>query len=545
MRRWLLLVALLLAFVVPARAAEILWRDNDDLPIAEPAEDEEADYLWWDGVWAMTYYQLWKVLDLDHSLHAAGELLRVASPREAANANALDEAPDSTWFTNRHGRRRLAAAELERGPQRDRAPAAKGSYVILSGKSYGMTPGFVMKDAKGDRYIVKFDPPRFPDVPTGAEMVCSKIIWALGWNVPEYYLFRFDPARLEIDPEAWVKDRYNRKRPFTREALDALLERAGKQPDGRIRAMASRFIDGKPKGGFRTLGRRRDDPNDTVPHEDRRDLRGLRVVAAWLNFTDARRGNFYDTFVTTDEQTKRGHIVHYVLDFSSALGSGNDDWKLPWYGQEYFFEPRKLARFASMGFLHADWEDVPLAHPAIGYLDAEHFDPEVWRTTYPNPLFDHATMRDKFWGAKLVTSLGADDLRVISRTGEWKDPDAAEVLAQILRGRQQKIAAAYFDAKRVNPIDRFEVERDRLRFADLAVESGVAAAESARYRFRRPDGEWREMREPGIPIVPSGLDIELQTSHDGGEHWSPTTRLTLERGLRDALEIVKIERATR
>ena len=42
-----------LSLHVQARAESsqpILWRDNDDLPIAEPAENEDGDYIWWDGV---------------------------------------------------------------------------------------------------------------------------------------------------------------------------------------------------------------------------------------------------------------------------------------------------------------------------------------------------------------------------------------------------------------------------------------------------------------------------------------------------------------
>ena len=34
------------------------------------------------------------------------------------NVNSLDEVPDSTWFTNRIGRRDMSMAEIVRGPDR-------------------------------------------------------------------------------------------------------------------------------------------------------------------------------------------------------------------------------------------------------------------------------------------------------------------------------------------------------------------------------------------------------------------------------------------
>jgi len=46
-----------------------------------------------------------------------------------------------------------------------------------------------------------------------------------------------------------------------------------RRSDGTYRVIASRELPGKIKGGFTFYGMRKDDPNDLIPHEHRRDLR--------------------------------------------------------------------------------------------------------------------------------------------------------------------------------------------------------------------------------------------------------------------------------
>src|SRR4030095_2825704 len=99
------------------------------------------------------------------------------------------------------------------------------------------------------------------------------------------------------------------------------------------RALASRMVEGQVVGPFSYRGTRSDDPNDTIPHENRRVLRGLRVLSAWLNHQDTRSINTMDTLVTEDG---RQYLKHYLIDFGSILGSAGYAPKEPWTGHEYF-----------------------------------------------------------------------------------------------------------------------------------------------------------------------------------------------------------------
>ena len=99
--------------------------------------------------------------------------------RRAMNINTIDEVPDSSWFTNRIiGSKAMTAEEVASGPDSGTGPAP-GKWMIASGKSDGVTPGFTILDAKGDRWFIKFDPPKWREMATGAEVVVTKLFHAL------------------------------------------------------------------------------------------------------------------------------------------------------------------------------------------------------------------------------------------------------------------------------------------------------------------------------------------------------------------------------
>ena len=65
-----------------------------------------------------------------------------------------------------------------------------------------------------------------------------------------------------------------RDSPLTREKLLESLQEVFIEPSGSIRGLATRFVPGKPMDGWPRKGTRKGDPNDIVPHEMRRELRG-------------------------------------------------------------------------------------------------------------------------------------------------------------------------------------------------------------------------------------------------------------------------------
>ena len=256
-----LLVAIL-AFA-EKRSSEVLWLDFDMKSIPEPKE-RSSDY--YDAFFKGQVIEKAKQrLDVPRWIRLAA-----GHPKHAANVNALDEVPDSSWYTNRHHIHRMRIVDLQSGPNRGQAPDFS-TAVITKAKPSGITPGMMLKDATGQSYLIKFDNVNYPNLNSGAEVIATKILYAAGYNVPENYIAYLDAKNLRIADGVEITDADTKqKRPLAKEDLEKMLRRAAHAPDGRYRAMASKIIGGKPKGPFPQVGLRTDDPNDLIPHEHRR-----------------------------------------------------------------------------------------------------------------------------------------------------------------------------------------------------------------------------------------------------------------------------------
>jgi hypothetical protein len=424
---------------------------------------------------------------------------------EAANANSLDEVADSSWFTNRLGVRPVPIDELTRGACRaeeflDPDADADGSWVIDAGKGNGSSPGF-RASIHGRRYLFKVDSDS-PERPSAASTIGAAVYQAVGFNTSCEQIVYLRPTLLSLKPGLTTKGNFSGERPFDHAALDRILAVAPRR-NGRLRFQVSAWLPGKTLGPFRYRGMRDDDPNDAVPHDERRELRGGRVLAAWLDHFDAREQNSMDVWISDRKDapdSSPGHVVHYYLDTSDCLGSAWD-WEqiTRRLGYSYVVDWADIGRdFVTLGIPSRPWDRVQRVqgHEKFNYFDVANFEPQDWKNEYANPAFDRMTERDAAWMARILSRLSPEMVRALAQMGQFEHADDATFLAEVLEGRLRKILERYLLG--LSPISDVHVDGDYLCALDLAEARALRPASSFRYMATRENGSPLEVkRQPG------------------------------------------------
>jgi hypothetical protein len=406
-------------------------------------------------------------------------------PIRSMAVNTLGEPMDGGWYEKRHYYRRMSLAELAVGVGQSTPPSMAGKWTVVSAKSEGVTPGFTIIDAEKRRYFVKFDPLSNPEMATAADSISARFFYALGYHVPENYIVHFKPEQLELGENIELADRTGKKRKMTDRDVYEILKKVPLGKDDTYRATASLALPGKPIGPPRYYGTRTDDPNDIVPHEHRRELRGLQVFCAWLDHDDSRAINNLDALVTSDGVQ---FVRHYLLDFGSTLGSASYGPNSPRSGAYYFTWKNSGKQLFTLGLMPPYWAFAHYPnYPSIGRFEWKVFDPEKWEPEYPNVAFLNRLPDDEFWAAKQVMAFRDDEIKAIVSTGQYSDPQAAEYLVECLRERRNKIGKAYF--AKVLPFDRFRIEDNRLAWDDLAKIHGFGGVEGVNVQWSRFDNK--------------------------------------------------------
>lgn len=456
-----------------------LWVDADNLSIPQPTDRP-----------------LSKTIDLLQKTFT--------KPREgevrAQNINTLGEVPDSSWFTNRMSRRVMTIDELVQGPDRGEGPDLSQTWVIIGAKTEGVTPGFRIRDGRGDVYFIKFDPLYLPQMATSAEVIGTKFFYAFGYNVPENYLTYWRPV-YQIDSEAEVQWESGHVERLSNAYVKDLLKGVTQRPDGTIQVLASKLLPGRPVGPFDFQGIRLDDPNDIFPHQDRRELRGLGVFTAWLNHNDSDSVNTLDMY----ESGQGGSFVrHNLIDFGTVMGSGSIQPHARRVGNEYYIEFKPALKAAvTFGIWDRPWRSIKYPdYKAVGRFESSYFQPQAWKPDYPNPAFDKMTPQDALWATRTVMRFSDEAVRAIVQTGKIDNPEAEDYLVDTLIERRDKIVRYYLT--QINPLDGFTLSaaadgESSLEFVNLGVEAGFGSQCRYQYAWHRFDNQTETLSALGVP----------------------------------------------
>jgi hypothetical protein len=403
---------------------------------------------------------------IDESLAPVDERLALRGPGRALDLNSIDEVPASTWFALHP-----AAA----------APVAldhSGPLQVLDARFDGPDPYFVVRDARGMRYWLDFDAPGAPERRTAAAVVSGRLLRAAGFPALDCDIDAIRREELVLAPGASRTGEFGGTDELTAKDLDRFLGRLSLAAnDGKVRVAASRIPAGTALGSFVERGVRADDPNDRIPHQDRRSLRGLALFAAWLDYTAFREDRTLDVYLNPQR-----FVRHYLRGLARTLGAG----------------PRAPQERAGEGF---------------AALTAPGFDPRAWAPLDPCAFFEAMGWGDALWATRRLLAVTPEQIQQAVEAARLSDREQAVFLAGALLERRERIGRAWLD--RVNGADRFTVRESApgrwvLECEDLGVRAGLRQPEDVSFTMAvtLPDaGErWgfqtRGGERPAFDLVP-------------------------------------------
>lgn len=387
--------------------------------------------------------------------HVLVDTLDPARTPEAVDINALDDVPRSSWFRPEPPRDAAPGSAPLPPFELDIAAAPDGWPSPHSERGDATVP---VIDAQGRRYVLRRDSSEHPEMRTAAEVIAGRLVRAIGYLTPDVEIIDLTPGNFTTPDPA---------RTF--------LEAGPPPRAGLFRVSATRWPIGIDLGPTPEAATRRDDPNDRLSHLDRRTLRALRVVAAWLRLTRLEPKRLRDVYVG---RAPRGHVEHYIVGLHGALGADavlalSD---VPAIGPD---REGTLRRLITLGLLpqpapaptQTKWSSLGEISGTVSVQDLS-----------PSPSFvpfRRALPGDDYWVARRIAAIPHGVLAGAVAAGRLGDYTASDWLRQVLEARRAQVVAYAFD--RVTPCEVDGLDGGALLLRDLAVAYGLATAASTLY----------------------------------------------------------------
>jgi len=305
------------------------------------------------------------------------------------NTDGSGNVPDGSFYVNRRIEQ-ISPAEAAAGPST--APAPRPPWTVVKARPGKKPVSFIGEDGLGRRFMVKLDDPAYPEAGSAAAFITTRVFWLLGYHVPANYIVTITGTG---NPEY----------------------------DGR-RAEASLFVEGKVLGHFKF---------DLLRH--RREMRGLRLVSAWVDDVDRGENNTLVVF-------REGKSYYYLLDFDSTMGLWKRRPKMTWLGHRHVWDPPyAVVDVFTLGALSRSQirHHQPFSK-AVGIFFADDFDPMTWKSENPNTPFRLMSKADACWMARKIAKISPEQLLEIVKAAKYSRREDQEHVFRTLQERQEKIA---------------------------------------------------------------------------------------------------------
>ncbi|MEM1030355.1 MAG: hypothetical protein AAGN82_08395 [Myxococcota bacterium] len=384
------------------------------------------------------------------------ELVKAMDPRalpRAGDVNVVDLVPPSSW----HHDDRTLDEYAPLGPP-------EPPWTIRLGApspSDRDDDSLVIVDRRGVPYELVYDRPRHPRRSTGSMAIASRLVHALGYRTPEVHIIRDHQGR---------------------------------------RAAAMQWPVGVDLGPTPISERRDDDPNDRVPHGDRRTLRALHLAAAWLQLGRLPPQMLRDAYVGSPG---RGHVQHFVVGLQGALGVDHFDAALA-FARDPDRENRNVFfRIFTLG-LSPKPPSIPpeTPFPSVGLFSSD-IDLDAYRVSPPFEPRDRVRPDDQYWMAKQVESMPHATIDAALAAGRL-DPGVTSWLRRRLERRRAEVVAWGFD--RTTPCEVVSLSQradgpTTVVIQDLGIRDGFVPPRERTYRWRVIDREGDEVVSERVTVA--------------------------------------------
>lgn len=444
---WLFVVAAVGCSYRPARFHDRppIRDAHDDRPIAIPRKSAFVEAFYLSDVFLRR--PVVDALDAERFPHAL-------------DVNALDEVPRSSWFSPVA----LEVGAFEKQYAADGPPRGRAQIEARGGH-------FVLTDARGKVYRLIGDHPTLPQVDTSAALIASRLVRALGYLTPETWWV--EPSALGV--------------PRT----------AGPASE---RWVAVRWPVGVPLGATDMTYQRDDDPNDRIPHRDRRTLRALGVLAAWLDLRELGPSRLVDAYVGLPG---RGHVRHFVVGLHDALGAGALGPTTASRSVAGPVEGNALSNLLSLGLAR------PPARGARPERSLRAFQAQVdarYELGHPYEPVDRLLPSDGYWLAKRMIQIPASLVQRIVREARFSDASLERHVVRALEARRRTLASYWFS--RVTPCEVEALSGRTLIVVDQALAAGLEGAGDTRYVVSFLGDDGKELTPPRT-VLPALAEVEI------------------------------------